>query len=62
MTREHYRKTKSKKTRFKEFFDEDFNWEDKIELLSLKRKLGKPSRRRNRVNQNGSIHGVNSPF
>lgn len=60
MTREHHRKTKRKINRFKDFFDEDFNWEDKLELLRLKRKLGKPSRGKNRIKKNGFIHSFSS--
>ena len=57
MTKEHYRKTKIK-SRFKIFYDEDLNWEDKLELLSFKRKFGKPSRGRNRIKENGYIHSL----
>lgn len=53
MTKEHHIKAKHKKSRFKIFYDEDFNWEDKLELLSFKKKLGKPSRGKNRIKQNG---------
>jgi hypothetical protein len=52
MNRENYRKTKRKSIKFREFYDEDFGWEDKIEMLNRRKKLGKKSQRRNLMKAN----------
>lgn len=46
MDREKVRKSKHKVPRFRDMYDEDLDWQDKIEMQRLGRKLKRKSQKR----------------
>lgn len=47
MSKESDKKAKRKDPKFKDSYDEEFSWEDEVEILSRRRKLGKKSQWKN---------------
>lgn len=47
MTSRNQTREKIKSSRFKDSFDEEFNWEDRMEMMSRRRKKNRKSMRRN---------------
>lgn len=47
MTSKRQAREKIKSPRFKDSFDEEFDWEDRMEMMNRRRKMNRKSQRRN---------------